>query len=444
MTAIVLRGDAAHLPLPDGSVDLICTSPPYWNLRDYRDGGESLKGQIGSEETPQEWLEALLNCTREWMRGLKPEGSIFVDLRDKYSARADGSAKRSGRRDHAGCMAPVRNARSLGRAKSLLLLPERYRIGCVDQLDLIARAKIGWSKPPALPESAEDRVQTAHEDIVHLVKRPRYFSAVDEIRVPHTGTAHPQKRAPVGSASGNGVRHRTFAGQTEVFNPLGKLPGSVWEIASVPLIVPEWLEHGRCCGGRKRARREVFIPLGTLPGSVWEIASVPLIVPEWLEHGGCCGGRKRAGCEDGLDHHAAYPPELCRRIILGWSPSGICVECGEGRRPVASSVRTFDGVPRDDLPAWADPAAPRRTPNGAGHWRFGTDRRHLGYACACAMATAPTRPAWVVDPFGGSGTTALVADVLGRTGITVDRSADYCRLSRWRTTDPGERDSGTA
>jgi hypothetical protein len=51
----------------------------------------------------------------------------------------------------------------------------------------------------------------------------------------------------------------------------------------------------------------------------------------------------------------------------------------------------------------------------------------------------PTRPAVVLDPFGGTGTTALVADVLGRTGISVDRSADYCRLARWRTTDPGER-----
>jgi site-specific DNA-methyltransferase (cytosine-N4-specific) len=45
----------------------------------------------------------------------------------------------------------------------------------------------------------------------------------------------------------------------------------------------------------------------------------------------------------------------------------------------------------------------------------------------------------VVDPFGGTGTTSLVADVLGRRGISVDRSADYCRLARWRTTDPGER-----
>jgi len=51
----------------------------------------------------------------------------------------------------------------------------------------------------------------------------------------------------------------------------------------------------------------------------------------------------------------------------------------------------------------------------------------------------PTLPAVVLDPFGGTGTTALVASVLGRHGISVDRSADYCRLARWRTTDPGER-----
>jgi len=62
-----------------------------------------------------------------------------------------------------------------------------------------------------------------------------------------------------------------------------------------------------------------------------------------------------------------------------------------------------------------------------------------GYACACPDASAPTRPALVLDPFGGTGTSSLVADVLGRTGITVDRSADYCRLARWRTRDPGER-----
>jgi len=59
-----------------------------------------------------------------------------------------------------------------------------------------------------------------------------------------------------------------------------------------------------------------------------------------------------------------------------------------------------------------------------------------GEACACPEPTAPTRPGVVLDPFGGTGTTALVAHALGRHGISNDMSADYCRLAGWRTTDP--------
>jgi hypothetical protein len=71
---------------------------------------------------------------------------------------------------------------------------------------------------------------------------------------------------------------------------------------------------------------------------------------------------------------------------------------------------------------------------------LGTGYLHVvtGESCACTDTTAPTRPAVVVDPFGGTGTTALVAAALGRIGVTVDRSADYCRLAAWRTTDRGE------
>jgi hypothetical protein len=61
-----------------------------------------------------------------------------------------------------------------------------------------------------------------------------------------------------------------------------------------------------------------------------------------------------------------------------------------------------------------------------------------GYACACPEPTAPTTPAVVLDPFGGTGTTALVAKALGRHGISVDMSADYCRLAEWRTNDPDQ------
>ena len=57
----------------------------------------------------------------------------------------------------------------------------------------------------------------------------------------------------------------------------------------------------------------------------------------------------------------------------------------------------------------------------------------------CQAVLPPTRPAIVLDPFGGTGTTALVASMHGRTGISIDRSADYCRLAAWRTRDPAQR-----
>jgi hypothetical protein len=68
-----------------------------------------------------------------------------------------------------------------------------------------------------------------------------------------------------------------------------------------------------------------------------------------------------------------------------------------------------------------------------------TLRTITGYACACPDITAPSTPGVVLDPFGGTGTTALVAAMLGRRGISVDLSADYCRLAEWRAADPKER-----
>jgi DNA modification methylase len=408
VSAVVLRGDAAHLPLPDGSVDLIVTSPPYWKLRDYRDGGQSLDGQIGNEATPGEYIANLLTCTREWMRVLKPGGSIFVVLGDKYSQPGKGERNMQGIGGGITHKVGSRQANVSATGisydgypgKSLLFLPERYRIGCVTELGLIARAKIIWSKTNHMPESTDDRVCTAHEDVVHLVKQPRYFSAVDEIREPH----QPQSIA------------RT---QRNRFAP---------DLSQIGVGSPNTLNPADACN-----------PLGKLPGSVWDIATAPLIVPDRIAHARCCGGRKRKGCEDGLDHFAAYPPELCRRIIPGWSPSGICIRCDEGRRPVVEKTGLLGG---DNNPDSRNGSRKRSTMDGGRReWaqRMASPDRIIGYACACTDISAPTRSAIVADPFGGTGTTSLVADVFGRTGITIDRSADYCRLAAWRTTDPGER-----
>ena len=164
---------------------------------------------------------------------------------------------------------------------------------------------------------------------------------------------------------------------------------------------------------------------------MWDIPSQPLTVPAAL----------------GVDHFAAFPMELPRRCVLGWSPPGVCTACGEGRRPVAeadgeSYYRAAGKTGRDSL------ARPDFTPGCGGNTRTANGtvpsfpvriRTITGYACACPQPDAPVRPAVVLDPFGGTGTTALVAAAYGRTGISVDMSGDYSRLARWRTTDPAER-----
>jgi hypothetical protein len=115
----------------------------------------------------------------------------------------------------------------------------------------------------------------------------------------------------------------------------------------------------------------------------------------------------------------------------------VCTGCGEGRRPVVEKDRV--NTQRTYTGSRADAGVGNVTNHGGTPWLPGRDEVSItGYACACPEPTAPTTPAVVLDPFGGTGTTALVAKALGRHGISVDMSADYCRLATWRTNDPGE------
>jgi DNA modification methylase len=422
-TARVIQGDARHLPLADNTVDLVVTSPPYFALRSYQDGGEHYAGQLGSEATPAEFVAALLEVTRECVRVLKPTGSLWVNLGDSYSSggratRApDTTTRRRGFREDS-------RPRDGMRAKTLIGIPWRYALACIDDLGLILRAEVIWSKPNGLPESVTDRVRRSHEQWFHFTLEPRYFSAVDEIRETYT------------ESSLSRARYATIAG-------------------------PEGGTNGKSNGTLRSAREPgTSNPLGKLPGSVWTVPTEPLRVPDHL----------------GIDHFAAFPTEWPRRIIQGWSPAGVCTGCGEGRRPVIASVgldmnrpqarraqeladrhglteahfkallsvgvsdtgrgaatQTGTGKNTPEVYALADRA---REALG-GYAREYLLRRPTGfdYLCACPEPTAPTTPAVVLDPFGGTGTTALVAKALGRHGVSVDMSADYCRLAEWRTND---------
>jgi hypothetical protein len=431
VTAVVLQGDARALPLPDESVDLIVTSPPYFALRSYQDDGEHYDDQIGSELTPSEFLDALLTCTEEMMRVLKRSGSIFVNLGDKYAgsgghnnsnlgatsskrngstlagpqyshssearsfAGGGGAGRRAAQRDASRRNAPdAYNKATIGgaRTKSLMGLPWRYALGCIDELGLILRAEMIWSKPNGLPESVKDRVRRSHEQWFHFTKEPHYFSSTDDIRVEHS-VATMVRTQP----------HRSPVGGSREAYPDGMNPQQV---------------------ERDQMRHE----LGALPPSVWTIATEPLRVPEHL----------------GIDHFAAFPTEWPRRLILGWSPLAVCDSCGQGRRSLAGGA-VCECTPFTDHPP---SGKSRRRPydpigagkpqgsysNKAGEYERVGPRREYHFD---GWTPPSSSPGVVVDPFGGTGTTALVADALGRTGISVDLSADYSKLARWRCAESG-------
>jgi DNA modification methylase len=446
MTATVLRGNALALPLDDDSVDLVVTSPPYFGLRSYQDGcndcdstgkakrpdshgmkvcpncgnvanrkrcnrcDASMKwpsraatfgdescptcngtgkghyaGQLGSEPTPGEFVDALIAATREMMRVVKPSGSIWVNLGDKYA----GGGGQWDKDERATSLGKGRSISTGGktyglRAKSLIGIPWRYALRCIDDLGLILRAEVIWSKPNGLPESVTDRVRRSHEQWFHFTLNPRYYSAVDEIREEHAALDHFKKYGH-GPKSTKVDPSRMDADRQDT----------------------QWLGEPN--------------PLGKLPGSVWTIPTQPLTVPTHL----------------GVDHFAAFPMELPRRIVTGWSPRGVCSACGEGRRPVAERG---DAIERRGDPNYFGNGTGMQERWGEAVSTLGQVRLTAvtGYTCACPDTHAPTTPGVVLDPFGGTGTTALVAHALGRHGISVDMSADYCRLAAWRTQDEGE------
>lgn len=382
-TAAVIQADARDLPMPDRSIDLIVTSPPYFALRSYRDDGKHFE-QIGGEPTPQNYVDALSACMVEWGRVLKPNGSVWINLGDKYAGSGGHNNSNIGVKEDRGPGSYVK-ASGHAKPKSLMGLPWRFAIAQIDA-GWILRAEVVWSKPNGLPESVTDRVRRSHEQWFHFVKEAKYFSAVDEIREPHNSTIW------IGRDKGNSERNpnrNDAGGVANTANELGRVPSSVWTIPTEPLTVPD---------------------------DVREAKNLP-------------------------DHFAAFPQEWPRRIILGWSPSGICVECGEGRRP------NVEKYPME----WTEsPTMGGRTdtrPDGGYRPASGTmirppSTRIVGEQCACDEPTAPTTKSVILDPFGGTGTVAGVARTLNRYGISNDLSADYNRLAVWRIWESGHFERG--
>lgn len=171
--------------LPDASVDLVVTSPPYWALRDY-----GVPGQLGLEPSWREHMQNLMVGFREVHRVLKPTGNLWVNYGDTVSAATVGSRDAGswigkGRAPEAAhpANAPNRLSKADPR-KHKLGLAWRLRFMLNDELGFISRSDVVWHKPNSMPLSMKDRATPKYEMFFHFVKQQRYFFDLDAIRNP--------------------------------------------------------------------------------------------------------------------------------------------------------------------------------------------------------------------------------------------------------------------
>ena len=240
----ILQGNCLHTlaQLPEKSINTVVTSPPYWGLRDYgtgeweggdpncphmrttkisKDTSTGHKGmfeqgnvvgdaiyksecpqcgavrkdeQLGLEETPEKFVENLVNVFREVRRVLRDDGTVWLNLGDSYSSHKDcksipQSLSKGTNAEKAHVIEKgksvsrnTKKLKSVGlKNKDLIGIP--WRVAFALQADgWYLRQDIIWHKPNPMPESVKDRCTKAHEYIFLLSKSPKYYYDSEAIK----------------------------------------------------------------------------------------------------------------------------------------------------------------------------------------------------------------------------------------------------------------------
>ncbi|RMG87920.1 MAG: site-specific DNA-methyltransferase [Chloroflexi bacterium] len=197
---VIYNMDALELArrLPANSVDCVITSPPYPLQRVYGD----VPGQWGIEDTLDEYLDRMVALFAEIKRVLKPTGTIWINIGDKYvtnpgNGRGGGHPGWGGTPHRSGSDA-TRGFVALQR-KSLIFIPARLAIRLMDEVGLILRNDNIWWKPNAQPESVRDRASRDHEYVFQFTKSEKYFADFESVRQPVKPSTIQRMKRGVGS-----------------------------------------------------------------------------------------------------------------------------------------------------------------------------------------------------------------------------------------------------
>lgn len=416
-------GDARETlsELPESSVHMMMTSPPYFGLRDY-----DADGQIGLEDSLDEYISELVGVFREVRRVLRPDGAAWLNLGDTYGGdsivRDEGDWKRPGddgyEEDHTASYGDGRRGMSdLGR-KNKMLVPHRVAIALQDD-GWVVRNDCTWVKPNPMPQSVKDRLNTTTEQVFYLRPQPDGWFDLDAIREPYSEyTQRMKHRQESGVERGDETPHAGI-------------------------------------GDSSNTRADVMHPAGKNPGDVFEVTTKPF--PE--------------------AHFAVYPPELCENPIKATCPPRVCAACGapydrravdddtipmpntdreQGRRALerfkesdlshqhlramravgftdaGQAQEVYDGHGNNEKAVERLAAEAKDVLGGYAREFLGEDRTDTEWVQGCDCDTDATAPGIALDPFAGAGTTARVAKDLGRRFIGIDLNPDYVAMAQKR------------
>jgi len=392
--ATLITGDVRDVlaTIPDGSVDLVLTSPPFLALRSYLPADHPDKHrEIGAEPTPAAFLSTLLALTAEWRRVLAPHGSICVELGDTYSGsggaggdyNADGlregqqKFRQVGSREHrqerdgtsadgGDRIVPVNGGNGWPLAKSMCGIPHLYHLSLAYGRNLLTgepcepwriRNVVAWCRPNPPVGSLGDKYRPATSYMtIATVSAKRYFD-LDAVRTPH--------KSDPANYTGNGYTKGNPSGDGED----NAMPGN---------------------------------PNGAPPLDYWVIPTQPY-----------------AG-----SHYAVWPPALLERPIKSMVPARVCNVCGEPSRRIVERERTI-GDPKGGA---GRPASPSR--GGPMSDTYTSTTTTLGWT-DCGHDNN-WRPGVVLDPFAGSGTTLSAATGNGHAAIGIDLDERNVDLARER------------
>jgi DNA modification methylase len=481
--------------LPTASVHAVVTSPPYWGLRSYGSPQvdwpavtyRPMPGldvevtvpagryDLGMEGSPWDYVGHIVLIMREVRRVLRPDGCLWLNLGDCHAS--DGGAGGSMASDGLGSPGRAdlprpevdqpgfrRWERDWAGLKNKDVVGIPWRTAFALQADgWYLRSAPPWPKRNCLPESVDDRPPVSHETMFLLTPSPDYYYDQHAVRVPLRSAVQYRRLLAIGARQDREYDH-------DEHSRFGKRSGN--------RVFADGAALERGLAGRFRRThdwwfdglREILAdheallqgpdgePLGFAVNPVpcsWAFCGACGTLYEGTERGRIKKreepdpehpGRRRkiltceCGREDAwIKHFAAFPERLIEPAIrAGTSDLGACTTCGAPWRRIVSE----GGLDRDGAVRLSDrdgglTAEQGWERSGLSHCKAAEAMAAhppvtVGWQASCECEASEPRPAVVLDPFGGSGTTGRTAARLARSSVSIELLEDYARVARAR------------